>query len=117
MLHRVAVKKSGRTNEEESENIIAENEPDEIITSSTGEESNNEEFAGLTNFDPKSTKVALAGLEADEWRAAMRKEFNALVKNETWTVVNRPKDRKIIDCRWILRNKLNADGSVERRKA
>ncbi|KMQ82747.1 retrotransposon ty1-copia subclass [Lasius niger] len=47
----------------------------------------------------------------------MRKEFDALMKNETWTVVDRPKDRKVIGCRWVLRTKLNVDGLIERRKA
>ncbi|KMQ81688.1 retrotransposon ty1-copia subclass, partial [Lasius niger] len=101
--------------EEESENVTTENESDKIIASSTGEESNEEEFAGLTNFDPKSAKVALAAPEADEWRIAMRKEFDALMKNETWTVVDRPKDRKVIGYRWVLRTKLNVDGLIEPR--
>lgn len=112
VLYRVAVKASkeqsnnvepdnaAAEDEEESENVTAENEPDEIIASSTGEEFNDEKFVGLTNFDPKSAKVALAAPETNEWRAAMRKEFDALVKNETmWTVVNRPKDQKVIGCR------------------
>ncbi|KMQ84359.1 retrotransposon ty1-copia subclass [Lasius niger] len=116
VLRRVAVKASkeqsdniepdeaATEDEEESENVTTENESDEVIASSTGEESNDEEFAGLTNFDPKSAKVALAAPEADEWRVAMR-------------VVDRPKDRKVIGCRWVLRTKLIVDGLIERRKA
>lgn len=63
---------------EQSSNV----EPDETVTKDE-EVSNDEEFAGLINIDPKSVKVALAAPEADEWKIAMKKEFDALMKNET----------------------------------
>ena len=38
-------------------------------------------------------------------------------KNDTWELVERPQDRKIIGVKWIYRTKLNADGSVSKHKA
>lgn len=38
-------------------------------------------------------------------------------KNDTWELVEKPQDRKIIGVKWVYRTKLNADGSVNRHKA
>lgn len=43
-------------------------------------------------------------------------ETKCLVKNDTWKIVNRPKDKTVIGCRTVLRNKYKADGTIERRK-
>lgn len=125
--HRIAVKASReRSNIVESNEIDTDNEEEseENVVARRMEDSgkdtitqNGEELAGLASTDPKSARIALTTPEADEWRAAMRNEFKALVKNETWIVVDRPQNRKVIEYRWVLRTKLNADESVERRKA
>lgn len=47
----------------------------------------------------------------------MRDEFDALQKNRTWTLVPRPPGAHLITGKWIFRNKLNPDGSLDRRKA
>lgn len=78
---------------------------------------NNEEFAGFICIDPICAEQALRLPEADEWKRAMREEIEALVANKTWTIVERPKEKKIIGSKWVLRTKLNQDGSVMRRKA
>ena len=35
----------------------------------------------------------------------MEDEMNALQKNETWIIVEKPNDRKIGMCKWVLRVK------------
>ncbi|KAK2578749.1 hypothetical protein KPH14_012275 [Odynerus spinipes] len=40
----------------------------------------------------------------------------SITKNDTWTVVPRPKDRDVIGSRIVLRNKYRPDGSIEKRK-
>lgn len=47
----------------------------------------------------------------------MKEEYNSLIKNQTWTLVNRPSGRKPIDCKWIFKTKRNTDGSVHKYKA
>ena len=37
-------------------------------------------------------------------------------KNKAWTLVSRPKDKNVIDTKWIFKNKLNEDGKVSRNK-
>lgn len=44
-------------------------------------------------------------------------EIRNLIENDTWKIVNRPTDRKVIGSRIVLRNKYGTDGSLERRKA
>ena len=52
-----------------------------------------------------------------EWKDVMREEMSALQKNKTWEIVERPKGKNIIDCKWIFTLKYKASGSLERHKA
>ena len=47
----------------------------------------------------------------------MREEMSALEKNKTWEIVERPKGKNIVDCKWIFTLKYKVDGSLERHKA
>lgn len=42
--------------------------------------------------------------------------MHVFIKNNTWTLVSLPLDRKIIGCKWIFQIKRNADGFVARYK-
>lgn len=48
---------------------------------------------------------------------AMDEEYDALLKNQTWTLVPPSSSMNIVGCRWICKIKCNADGSVEQHKA
>jgi hypothetical protein len=52
-----------------------------------------------------------------EWRDAMSEEFNALLKNGTWTLVPPTSFMNIMGSKWVYRIKRKADGSVDRYKA
>ena len=43
--------------------------------------------------------------------------MEALLKNQTWTLVQLPKGKKTVGCRWVFSVKHKADGSIERYKA
>jgi hypothetical protein len=47
----------------------------------------------------------------------MDEELDQIEKNDTWELVPRPKDKNVIDTKWVYRNKLNEDGQVTRNKA
>ncbi|KAJ0875397.1 putative RNA-directed DNA polymerase [Helianthus annuus] len=51
------------------------------------------------------------------WIEAMNKEMEALNRNNTWVVVDLPKGRKPIGCKWVYKIKYKANGEVERYKA
>ncbi|KAL0350043.1 UNVERIFIED_CONTAM: Retrovirus-related Pol polyprotein from transposon RE2, partial [Sesamum radiatum] len=52
-----------------------------------------------------------------EWADAMTEEHTALYRNETWELVALPPGKKAISCRWVLKLKLNPNGSIQRHKA
>jgi len=44
---------------------------------------------------------------------AMKEEMDALMKNDSWELVDCPKNVKVINNHWVLRTKLNADGLTQ----
>ncbi|KAL2320148.1 hypothetical protein Fmac_029117 [Flemingia macrophylla] len=56
-------------------------------------------------------------LKDENWVRAMNEEMGALERNETWEIVERPKDKKAVSCRWIYTVKYRSDGTLDRYKA
>ena len=42
----------------------------------------------------------------------MEEEIKALIKNGMWTLAKPPKDRHIIDSKWVLRIKRDGNGNL-----
>jgi len=47
----------------------------------------------------------------------MQDEYRALINNKTWTLTPLPLGASIIGCKWIFKNKYNANGTFQRHKA
>ncbi|PNX60300.1 hypothetical protein L195_g060117, partial [Trifolium pratense] len=47
----------------------------------------------------------------------MKEEIDALNANNTWYIVDLPKGKVPIGCKWVYRVKYHANGSIERYKA
>jgi hypothetical protein len=67
--------------------------------------------------DPTSYAEAMKREEATEWKEAMNEEMNSLMKHKAWTLVNLPKDKQAITERWVLKTKLQEDGTILKYKA
>ncbi|GKB25366.1 ribonuclease H-like domain-containing protein [Tanacetum coccineum] len=63
---------------------------------------------------PKSYRDAFSDTN---WQNAMRDEYHALIKNQTWTLVPRPSDTNIVRCMCFFRHKYLVDGTLSRYKA
>ena len=68
----------------------------------------------LCIVEPQSFEEAI---KDEDWRKAMEKEIDVIEKNETWQLVEKPKDKEIIGVKWIFRVKYHSDGRVQRLKA
>ena len=47
----------------------------------------------------------------------MEEELGQIEKNDTWELVPRPKDKNVIDTKWVFINKLDENGQVTQNKA
>ena len=70
----------------------------------------NEEISPI----PRSVRSAV---KDPHWYGAMKKEYDALQANKTWTLVPRPPGARIITGKWVFKHKMNPDGTLERYKA
>jgi hypothetical protein len=46
----------------------------------------------------------------------MVEEMESLQNNETWDLVKLPSGRKLVDCKWVFKKKMNAIGQVKKFK-
>ena len=69
------------------------------------------------NFDPVTLEEAYKSYDSELWQEAVNDEMDSLQSNKTWKLVDLPTGCKTIGCKWVLKRKLKADGSVEKYKA
>lgn len=46
----------------------------------------------------------------------MREELQSMDKKKVWDLVELPKDRKAVECKWVYKTKRDSDGRIERKK-
>ncbi|VVC46263.1 Reverse transcriptase, RNA-dependent DNA polymerase [Cinara cedri] len=51
------------------------------------------------------------------WKKEMLEEMDALIENNTWTLVPKPQNKRIINNKWIFKLKLDEEGNPLRYKA
>lgn len=79
------------------------------------------EAAGGTAPDaPGTYREAMESADAEQWRAAMRQEFDACVAQETWSLVPRrdlPQGANVLPVKWVFKKKFDENGKLEKFKA
>ena len=56
-------------------------------------------------------------LYGKEWEFAISEEYESLMKNGTWELVEAPPGRNIVTCKWVFKAKRDAEGRIVRFKA
>ena len=56
-------------------------------------------------YEPSTYRDAVTCTESAQWLAAMGDEMESLQKNKTWDLVQQPRGRKIITCKWVFKKK------------
>lgn len=56
-------------------------------------------------------REAISNLERAKWKEAMGEEMHSLYKNETLELVQLPKRKKVIGCKWVYTKN---EGSIEK---
>lgn len=55
--------------------------------------------------------------DRNQWEQAINNEINSLLVNNTWTLVSRPENKNIVDCKWVFNVKIDEFGNPIRYKA
>jgi hypothetical protein len=76
-------------------------------------------FAAMAEADALEPTYEEAQKRSDwpKWKEAIQTELAALRAAGTWTVVERPTNRNVVDSKWVFRVKKNAGGEIEKWKA
>jgi len=68
-------------------------------------------------MEPRTMDEAMSSDNARDWKAAADSEYESLLENDTWELVELPEDRKSVQCRWVFKVKYKHDGQIERFKS
>ena len=71
----------------------------------------------LQNTETSITRTPYEALQSFHWKEAMQEERKALLQNNTWEIVDLPKGKTPVGCRWVFSLKCKSDGSLDRHKA
>ena len=71
-------------------------------------------FALLVDIEPIDYKEAM---KEEAWKNVMIEELKAIKKKHTWELTKLPFNKKPIEVKWVLKLKLNPDGSIPKHKA
>jgi hypothetical protein len=61
-----------------------------------------EEIEGV---EPSNYSEAIVSTDGNNWMAAMHDEMESLEKNGTWDLVQLPKGKKTVRCKWTFKRK------------
>uniref|UniRef100_A0A2N9HZK1 Elongation factor Ts, mitochondrial n=1 Tax=Fagus sylvatica TaxID=28930 RepID=A0A2N9HZK1_FAGSY len=64
--------------------------------------------------EPPTFKIAS---QLSQWCQAMQDEYDALIKQGTWSLVPPPPNHNVVGCKWVYKLKTHSDGSIARYKA
>ncbi|GJU46699.1 N-terminal kinase-like protein [Tanacetum coccineum] len=74
--------------------------------------------SSVSHLSPTSqTSPESSNGQRSPWRQAMKEEYDALMKNRTWSLVPRASNTNVVDGKWVYRLKQDKNGAITRYKA
>ena len=71
----------------------------------------------LLENEPRKFKEVVTSPEAPFWKEAINSEVESILSNHTWKLVDLPPGNKPLQCKWIFKRKMKADGDIDKYKA
>ena len=76
-----------------------------------------EAAAYIAASDPITYDEAMKSQDSQKQQQAMETEISNLQNQATWTLVEPPKDRKVLKGKWVYKTKFDLKGKIEKYKA
>ena len=64
----------------------------------------------MERVDPSSFEEVVTCNENEKWIQAMDEEMDSLMKNKTWELIDKPKQQKLVGCKWVYKKKEEISG-------
>ena len=63
-------------------------------------------------YEPHTFREAMSGGTAKQWESSMQDEVNSLKENNTWDIINHPKDQAVLTGKWVYKHKRGPNGEI-----
>jgi hypothetical protein len=74
-------------------------------------------IACMTKLQDKEPTTFEEAAQKKQWKDAMTKEHQSIMKNDVWKIVPRPKEKSVVTSKWVYKIKNVVDESVDKYKA
>ncbi|GBN39235.1 Retrovirus-related Pol polyprotein from transposon TNT 1-94 [Araneus ventricosus] len=91
--------------------------PQEVTNENNSQNSVDSTDCAIFAMGEISMESALKGESSEDWLKALASEVKSILKHDTFDLVKRTENMKLIGSRFILRNKYGSDGKIKLKKA
>ena len=71
----------------------------------------------MLEVEPQTYKEAISSTKGSLWKKAIKSEIDSIMQNHTWELVDLPPGNKLLGSKWIFKQKMKADGTIDKYKA
>ena len=71
----------------------------------------------MLEAEPQTYNEAIHSSESTLWKDAIKSEIDSIMQNHTWELVDLPSRIKPLNSKWIFKQKMKADGTIDKYKA
>jgi len=88
-----------------------------VTRSRTGVLRPNPRYILQVSATPRTPSSVVQALKDEHWKNAMLEEMDALMNNNTWSLVPRTADQNVLSCKWVYKLKQDEHGMICKHKA